>query len=52
LVALGLLVLTAVYGYRAYRFSVYYGGELFLQFLVLKEAEEKKGSSDKASQET
>jgi hypothetical protein len=52
LVALGLLVLTAVYDYRAYRFGVYYGRELFLQFLVLKETDEKKGSSEKGSQET
>ena len=51
LVALGLLVLTALYGYRAYRFGVYYGRELFLQFLVLKEADEKRGSSEKARQE-
>ena len=42
------IVLTAVYGYRAYRFGVYYGRELFLQFLVLKE-DEKRGSSEKAS---
>jgi hypothetical protein len=34
-IALGLLVLTGVYDYRAYGFGVYYGRELFLQFLVL-----------------
>jgi hypothetical protein len=52
LVALGLLVLTAVYDYRAYRFGVHYGRELYLQFLVLKDSDEKKGSSEKTSQET
>jgi hypothetical protein len=52
LVALGLLVLTAVYDYRAYRFGVHYGRELYLQFLVLKDSDEKKGSSEKTSQKT
>jgi hypothetical protein len=36
-IGLGLLVLTGVYDYRAYRFGVYYGRELYLQFLVLNE---------------
>jgi hypothetical protein len=46
LIALGLLVLTAVYCYRAYRFGVYYGRELFLQFLVLEEADEHARSTN------
>lgn len=34
-IVVGLLVCTAVYGYRAYRFGVYYARELYLQFLIL-----------------
>jgi hypothetical protein len=41
-VALALLALAAVYNYRAYRFGVLYGRELYLQFLVLKEIDNKK----------
>jgi hypothetical protein len=37
-IALALLALAAVYNYRAYRFGVYYGRELYLQFLVLDDA--------------
>jgi hypothetical protein len=52
LIALGLLMLTMVYDYRAYRFAVYYGRELYLQFLVLKDNESKKGLKEGADQET
>jgi hypothetical protein len=51
-VALGLFVLTAVYDYRAYRFGVNYGRELYLQFLVLDDKAGKTASAEKASQET
>ena len=34
-VALSLLALAVVYGYRTYRFGCHYGRELYLQFLVL-----------------
>jgi hypothetical protein len=51
-IALGLLVLTAVYDYRAYRFGVYYGRELYLQFLVLGDGDGKNASTEKAGQET
>lgn len=34
-IALGLAMVGLVYGYRAYRFGVYYARELYLQFLVL-----------------
>jgi hypothetical protein len=50
--ALVLLVLTVVYDYRAYRFGVYYGRELYLQFLVLNGATAKNTSSRKPDQET
>ena len=50
--ALVLLVLTVVYDYRAYRFGVYYGRELYLQFLVLNDATAKSTSSRKPDQET
>jgi threonine/homoserine/homoserine lactone efflux protein len=50
--ALVLLVLTVVYDYRAYRFGVYYGRELYLQFLVLNDATAKNTSSRKPDQET
>jgi hypothetical protein len=33
-VAIGLLVLAIVFGYRAYRFGTLYGREFYLQFLV------------------
>jgi hypothetical protein len=36
LIALGFLVVAIVYGYRAYRFAVYYARELYLQFLVME----------------
>jgi hypothetical protein len=36
-IALALLAFAAVYNYRAYRFGVLYGRELYLQFLVLTE---------------
>jgi hypothetical protein len=51
-VALVLLMLTVVYDYRAYRFGVYYGRELYLQFLVLNDATAKNTSSRKPDQET
>jgi hypothetical protein len=51
-IALGLVVLTAVYDYRAYRFGVHYGRELYLQFLVLNDSSAKSASSEKAGQET
>lgn len=51
-IALGLVVLTAVYDYRAYRFGVHYGRELYLQFLVLNDTSAKSASSEKAGQET
>ena len=50
--ALVLLVLTVAYDYRAYRFGVYYGRELYLQFLVLNDATTKNTSSRKPDQET
>jgi hypothetical protein len=31
----GLLVLALIFAYRAYRFGVHYGREMYLQFLVL-----------------
>ena len=37
-VAAGLLVLSLVFGYRAYRFGVLYGREVYLQFLVTTDA--------------
>jgi len=40
-IALGLLMLSAVYVYRAYRFAIYYARELYLQFLVLGDTETK-----------
>jgi hypothetical protein len=33
----GLLVVSAIFAYRAYRFGVHYARELYLQFLVLNE---------------
>jgi hypothetical protein len=36
--ALGLFAVSLVYGSRAYRFGVYYGRELYVQFLVLSDA--------------
>jgi hypothetical protein len=36
-VALGLIGVGAIFLYRAYRFGVYYGRELYLQFLVLSD---------------
>ena len=51
-IALGLLVLTAVYDYRAYRFGVHYARELYLQFLVLNDMDSKNESSDKSGHET
>jgi hypothetical protein len=50
-IAIGLLVLTALYDYRAYRFGIYYARELYLQFLILTEADTKKAASDKSVQE-
>jgi hypothetical protein len=47
-IGLGLLVLTGVYDYRAYRFGVYYGRELYLQFLVLDEMDSKNAATEKA----
>jgi hypothetical protein len=46
-VAFGLFVLAAVYSYRAYRFGVHYARELYLQFLVLDDGQNKIASSDK-----
>ena len=51
-IALGLLALTAVYDYRAYRFGVHYARELYLQFLVLNDMDSKNASSDKSGHET
>jgi hypothetical protein len=51
-ITLALIVLTAIYDYRAYRFGVYYGRELYLQFLVLKDTDSKSVSSEKADQES
>jgi hypothetical protein len=51
-VALGLVVLAVIFAYRAYRFGVHYGREMYLQFLVLTDAEAKKPSGEKAGQET
>ena len=45
-IALALLGLAAVYNYRAYRFGVYYGQELYLQFLVLDEVPSKKAEQE------
>jgi hypothetical protein len=50
-IALGLLVLTGVYDYRAYRFGVRYGRELYLQFLVLNKTDSKNAATEKAGQE-
>ena len=49
-IALGLLVLTGVYNYRAYRFGVYYGRELFLQFLMLDKTDSKNAATEKAQE--
>lgn len=38
LIAFGLVLLSVIYAYRAYRFGVYYARELYVQFLVLSEA--------------
>jgi hypothetical protein len=35
MIAVGLLAAAAIYGYRAYRFGVYYARELYVQFLIL-----------------
>ena len=48
-VTLGLFALTARYGYRAYRFGVHYGREVYLQFLVLTDNNVKKTSDAKKS---
>jgi hypothetical protein len=50
-IVLGLLVLTAGYDYRAYRFGIHYARELYLQFLVLNETDSQKAHSDKSGQE-
>jgi hypothetical protein len=50
-IGLGLLVLTGVYDYRAYRFGVYYGRELYLQFLVLNKIDSKNAAPEKPSQD-
>lgn len=42
-----LLVLACVYGYRAYRFGVYYGRELYVQFLTIKETAVKTAGKRK-----
>lgn len=34
-----LVVLSLVYGYRAYRFGVHYGRELYIQFLTIADTE-------------
>jgi hypothetical protein len=49
-IALALIVLTGIFDYRAYRFGVHYGRELYLQFLVLDDADGKNASSEKAGQ--
>jgi hypothetical protein len=51
-IAIGFLVLTAAYDYRAYRFGIYYARELYLQFLILSDADTKKTAGDKSGQET
>jgi hypothetical protein len=48
-IVLALLALAAVYYYRAHRFGVYYGRELYLQFLVLDDG--KTVASEKGSGE-
>ena len=50
-IALGLLVLTAVYDYRAYRFGIHYARELYLQFLMLNETNSQKAPSHNPGQE-
>ena len=50
-IGLGLLILTGVYNYRAYRFGVYYGRELYLQFLLLNKMDSKTAATEKASQD-
>jgi hypothetical protein len=50
-IALGLLALTGVYDYRAYRFGVHYGSELYLQFLVLNKTDSKNAAAEKPGQE-
>jgi hypothetical protein len=50
-IALGLLALTGVYDYRAYRFGVHYGRELYLQFLVLNKTDSKNAATEKPGQE-
>ena len=40
-VALGLLAFSVVYIYRAYRFGVHYGRELYVQFISLSDTPEK-----------
>ncbi len=49
-IAIGLLVLTAAYDYRAYRFGIYYARELYLQFLILSDADTKKTAGDKSGE--
>jgi hypothetical protein len=38
LIGAALIIAALIYGYRAYRFGVYYGRELYLQFLVMEDA--------------
>jgi hypothetical protein len=51
-IALGLLALTAVYDFRAYRFGVHYARELYLQFLVLGQMDSETTSSAKISKKS
>jgi hypothetical protein len=51
-IALALLALAAVYNYRAYRFGVHYGRELYLQFLVLSESKNAPGVKSDFGQES
>ena len=47
-VGFGLMILTAIYVYRAYRFGIHYGRELYLQFLSMSDAPGKPPKAKKA----
>jgi hypothetical protein len=49
LVAVGLLIICAIYVYRAYRFGVHYGRELYVQFLSLSDSIEVSPAANKAT---
>jgi len=44
-----LIALTVVYGYRAYRFGVHYGRELYMQFLTISSDTAPRSGSKKRS---